>query len=113
MKKKSWHIDRRDLLKGGGLAMALPLLNGMSWAKGKEVQLPPDLWTSTSENLIHTFSVPAGNIGLASVIFIDTVPVLTPALPPEPPPPPQPKRSMIDEIKCMIRLTLCFMEDLH
>ncbi len=29
MKNKSWHLDRRDLLKGGGIAIALPLLNGM------------------------------------------------------------------------------------
>ncbi|MCP4097242.1 MAG: DUF1552 domain-containing protein, partial [Planctomycetaceae bacterium] len=29
MKHKSWHLDRRDLLKGGGIAIALPLLNGM------------------------------------------------------------------------------------
>ena len=29
MKHKSWHLDRRDLLKGGGIAIALPFLNGM------------------------------------------------------------------------------------
>ncbi len=33
MKQKSWHLNRRELLKGGGVALALPLLNGMSWAK--------------------------------------------------------------------------------
>ncbi|MGC6466713.1 MAG: DUF1552 domain-containing protein [Akkermansiaceae bacterium] len=34
MKQKSWHINRRELLKGGGVALALPFLNGMSWARG-------------------------------------------------------------------------------
>ena len=32
MKTKSWHLNRRELLKGGGIALALPLLNGMSLA---------------------------------------------------------------------------------
>jgi len=34
MTQKSWHINRRELLKGGGVALALPFLNGMSWARG-------------------------------------------------------------------------------
>ncbi|MGC6564202.1 MAG: DUF1552 domain-containing protein [Akkermansiaceae bacterium] len=34
MKQKSWQINRRELLKGGGVALALPFLNGMSWARG-------------------------------------------------------------------------------
>jgi hypothetical protein len=34
MKQRSWHLNRRELLKGGGVALALPLLNGMSWARG-------------------------------------------------------------------------------
>ena len=34
MTHKSWHLDRRDLLKGGGIAIALPLLNGMGKAMG-------------------------------------------------------------------------------
>ena len=33
MKQKSWHINRRDLIKGGGAALALPFLNGMSWGR--------------------------------------------------------------------------------
>lgn len=33
MKQKSWHLDRREFLKGGGMALALPFLNAMSWAK--------------------------------------------------------------------------------
>ena len=33
MTQKSWHLNRRELLRGSGIALALPLLNGMSWAK--------------------------------------------------------------------------------
>jgi hypothetical protein len=41
MKSKSWHLSRRELLKGGGIALALPFLNGMSHAAGSPVsQLP-------------------------------------------------------------------------
>ena len=29
MAKKSWHLNRRDLLKGTGIALALPSLNAM------------------------------------------------------------------------------------
>lgn len=38
MKRKSWHLNRREFLKGGGVAIALPLLNGMdkSMATGVE-----------------------------------------------------------------------------
>ena len=53
-------------------------------------------------------------------IYVDNISIVpepprrhVPPLPPEPPPPPQPKKSIIDEIKSMIRLTLCFMENLH
>ena len=34
MKQKSWHLNRRELLKGGGIALALPFLNSMSRAVG-------------------------------------------------------------------------------
>jgi hypothetical protein len=34
MKQKSWHLNRRELLKGGGIALALPFLNSMSRAMG-------------------------------------------------------------------------------
>lgn len=34
MKQKSWHLNRRELLKGGGIALALPFLNGMGRALG-------------------------------------------------------------------------------
>lgn len=40
MAQKSWQLNRRELLRGGGIALGLPLLNSMSWAKaeaGKEV----------------------------------------------------------------------------
>jgi hypothetical protein len=40
MTQKSWQLNRRDVLRGGGVALALPLLNSMSWAKdaaGKEL----------------------------------------------------------------------------
>ena len=40
MAQKSWQLNRRELLRGGGIALALPLLNSMNWAKaaaGKEV----------------------------------------------------------------------------
>ncbi|MEX0866406.1 MAG: DUF1552 domain-containing protein, partial [Pirellulales bacterium] len=33
MTRKSWHLNRRELLRGGGVALALPLLGGMSWSK--------------------------------------------------------------------------------
>ena len=33
MKPKSWHLDRRAFLKGGGAALALPFLQGMAWGK--------------------------------------------------------------------------------
>ena len=34
MIKKSWYLPRRTLLKGGGVALALPLLNAMNWSLG-------------------------------------------------------------------------------
>lgn len=34
MKEKSWHLNRRELLKGGGVALALPFLNSMARAMG-------------------------------------------------------------------------------
>lgn len=33
MSEKSWHLSRREMLHGGGIALALPLLNSMSWAR--------------------------------------------------------------------------------
>ncbi len=41
MKQKSWHLNRREFLKGSGMALALPLLESMGWANkaaaGKEL----------------------------------------------------------------------------
>lgn len=34
MIRKSWYLPRRTLLKGGGIALALPLLNAMNWPLG-------------------------------------------------------------------------------
>ena len=42
MTKKSWHLDRRELLKGGGIALALPLLNGMDSAVAATVTRSDD-----------------------------------------------------------------------
>ena len=33
MKPKSWNINRRQFVRGGGVALALPFLQGMSWGK--------------------------------------------------------------------------------
>jgi len=41
MAKKSWHLDRRELLRGSGLALGLPLLESMGWARPRaQEQLP-------------------------------------------------------------------------
>ncbi|QDU97393.1 DUF1552 domain-containing protein [Lignipirellula cremea] len=41
MGTKSWQITRREMLRGSGVALALPLLNGMRWAKAAEGAEPP------------------------------------------------------------------------
>lgn len=44
MAQKSWQLNRRELLRGGGIGLALPFLNGMSWAgaaDGTEVKTLP------------------------------------------------------------------------
>jgi len=33
MTQKSWQLSRRELLRGGGVALALPLLNAMGWTR--------------------------------------------------------------------------------
>lgn len=40
MTRKTWHLDRRQLLRGAGAAVALPLLEGMVGSAGQSV-LPP------------------------------------------------------------------------
>lgn len=46
MTKKSWHLNRRDVLRGGGVALALPFLNGMTWAKSAATELPKRMLVS-------------------------------------------------------------------
>ena len=46
MTQKSWQLNRRELLKGGGVALALPLLQGMSWATESAQALPKRLLVS-------------------------------------------------------------------
>ena len=41
MKQKSWHINRRQFVRGGGAALALPFLQGMSWGKASEGKAMP------------------------------------------------------------------------
>lgn len=38
--QKSWHIDRRTVLQGAGVALALPLFEGMSWGRDQTAELP-------------------------------------------------------------------------
>ena len=40
MKPKSWNINRRQFVRGGGVALALPVLQGMSWGKTAGKGLP-------------------------------------------------------------------------
>jgi hypothetical protein len=40
MAKKSWHLDRRTFLKGSGVSMALPWMEGMSVGGEPELTLP-------------------------------------------------------------------------
>ena len=40
MKPKSWNINRRQFVRGGGVALALPFLQGMSWGKTAGKVLP-------------------------------------------------------------------------
>ena len=46
MNQKSWHLSRRELLKGGGAALALPFLNGMNWVGAAEKELPKRMLVS-------------------------------------------------------------------
>jgi uncharacterized protein (DUF1501 family) len=41
MAQKSWQLSRREMLRGGGLALALPLLNGMNSASAAEEKALP------------------------------------------------------------------------
>ena len=46
MKQKSWYLNRRDVLQGGGVALALPFLNSMSWSKDAGTELPKRMLVS-------------------------------------------------------------------
>lgn len=46
MPQKSWHIDRRELIRGGGAALALPLLNGMCRGNAEQGELPKRMLVS-------------------------------------------------------------------
>lgn len=47
MTHKSWHLDRREVIRGGGVALALPLLNGMSYAgRDNDAVLPKRMLVS-------------------------------------------------------------------
>ena len=65
MKPKSWHLNRRELLKGGGVALALPFLNGMSRAMGAT---PSHLATVPKRMLVSYFAygayMPNGPAGI-------------------------------------------------
>jgi len=50
MANKSWHLNRRDLIKGAGVAMALPYLNAMGVTKafaGAATKQPPKRFMAT------------------------------------------------------------------
>jgi hypothetical protein len=46
MKTKSWHLQRRELLKGGGIALGLPFLNGMASGATAKEELPKRMLVS-------------------------------------------------------------------
>lgn len=43
MKQRSWHLERRQFIRGGGAALMLPFLNGMSWGRGATAAAGKDL----------------------------------------------------------------------
>jgi len=46
MKTKSWHLQRRELLRGGGIALGLPFLNGMASGSSAKEELPKRMLVS-------------------------------------------------------------------
>ena len=46
MTPKSWHLNRRELLRGGGVALGLPFLNGMCWGAGVNKATPKRMLVS-------------------------------------------------------------------
>ena len=58
MTQKSWHIDRRTMLRGTGAAIALPFLDSMAWGGEKEAA------ARAAKNRFCTFFVPFGVTGV-------------------------------------------------
>ena len=58
MTKKSWHVNRRTILRGAGAAIALPYLESMAWGSGAEIA------AATAKNRFCTFFVPFGVTGV-------------------------------------------------
>ncbi|MFT5239917.1 MAG: hypothetical protein ACI9OU_000801 [Candidatus Promineifilaceae bacterium] len=63
MKQKSWHLNRRAFLKGGGAALTLPFLNGMSWGATARSELPKRMLVSY---FAYGAYMPNGTSGLPS-----------------------------------------------
>ena len=40
MKQKSWHLNRREMLKASGIALSLPFLESMVWGSTVKSTLP-------------------------------------------------------------------------
>lgn len=64
MTTKSWHLNRRVLLKGGGVGLALPLLNGMTHAENAAgAELPKRMLVSY---FAYGAYMPGGKTGVPS-----------------------------------------------
>lgn len=50
MKPKPWNLNRRDLIQGGGIALALPLLDGMSWSNDSPTSLSSSVVTRRDQS---------------------------------------------------------------
>ena len=59
MKPKSWHLNRREMLTGGGIALALPFLIGMSWAAPSK-SMPKRMLVSYFSYGVYMPNGPAG-----------------------------------------------------
>ncbi|HAD60094.1 MAG TPA: hypothetical protein DCG12_12685, partial [Planctomycetaceae bacterium] len=46
MTEKSWNLNRRDLIRGSGLALSLPFLEGMLCGGESEQQMPKRMLVS-------------------------------------------------------------------
>ncbi len=66
MKHQSWHLNRRELLKGGGIALALPFLNSMSRAMGVSgtAAMPKRMLVSYFAYGAYMPDAPNGNLNL-------------------------------------------------